>query len=201
MIDEKTPLRSEIADIQNSLVEGADGVILGRETSYGSFPIESISVVSKTISETENVIDPVKKFDTLYSICDYTDRDELLVMNLAKIILDKDREQIDYILTLSKDAKIPKLLAKYRLPIETLACCPDSKVVKQLNLISGVKSVKVPNYTSKLLGADHLLKIVMRTNKSMGLGKAGNWIVMFRTKDVKEGEKETENYFKFIKIS
>ena len=200
MIDNKFPQRSEIADIQNSLAEGADGIILDRETSYGSHPIESISVVSQTISETTNVIDPEKKFDTLFSICDYTNKDELLVMNLAKIILDKNREPIDYILSLSKDGRIARLLAKYCLPIEILACCTNSRVVKQLNLVSGVKSIKVPNYTSKLLGAEHLLKIVIRTNKSMGVGKEGNWIVILRAKEAKDDEEETENYFKFVKV-
>lgn len=68
------------------------------------------------------MIDPDKKYDTLLSVCDYEDKDELLVMNLAKIILDKDREPIDYILTLSKQGKIARLLSKYALPVEVMAC-------------------------------------------------------------------------------
>ena len=43
-------------------------------------------------------------------------------MNLAKIILDKDREPIDYILTLSKQGKIARLLSKYSLPVDVMAC-------------------------------------------------------------------------------
>mmetsp|Transcript_18020 Transcript_18020/g.15947 ORF Transcript_18020/g.15947 Transcript_18020/m.15947 type:complete len:123 (-) Transcript_18020:289-657(-) len=122
MIDEKRPQRSEISDIQNSLVEGADGIILDKETSHGSYPIEAVSVVSKTISETNNLVDPDRKFESLFSICDFTDKDELLVMSLVKIVLDKDREPIDYILTLSKQGKIASLLSKYSLPIEVVAC-------------------------------------------------------------------------------
>lgn len=200
MIDEKAPLRSEIADIQNALVQGADGIMLDKETAYGLHPIESVATVSKTIAETNNMIDPAKKFKTLYSICDFAEKDEILVMNVAKIILDKNREPIDYILTLSKQGRIARLLAKYYLPIDILACCPDTKVVKQLNLVTGLKAMKVPNYTSKLLGPDHLIKIVMRTNKSMGMGTPGHWVIIFRAKDAKEGEDESEHYFKFEKI-
>lgn len=47
------PLRAEIADIQNSLVEGVDGVILERETSHGMHPVEAVAAVSSTISETK----------------------------------------------------------------------------------------------------------------------------------------------------
>lgn len=61
--------------------------------------------------------------------------------------------------------------------------------------------MKVPNYTSKLLGPEYLLKIVMRTNSSMGLGKSGNWVIVFRTKDPKEGDEETDHYFKFEKLA
>jgi hypothetical protein len=67
--------------------------------------------------------------------------------------------------------------------------------------VTGLKAVKVPNYTSKLLGADHLLNIVMRTNKSMGLGVEGHWVIIFRAKEAKEGEEETDHYFKFVKIT
>ena len=121
-------------------------------------------------------------------------------MNVAKIILDKNREPIDYILTLSKQGRIARILAKYYLPIDIIACCPDSRVVKQLNLVTGLKSMKVPNYTSKLLGPDHLIQIVMRTNRSMGLGVSGHWVIIFRTSEAKGKDDEAENYFKFEKI-
>lgn len=68
MIDSETATRSEIADIQNSLVQGADGILLDKETAYGNFPIESVATASKTIAETGHMIDPEKKFKTLYSI-------------------------------------------------------------------------------------------------------------------------------------
>jgi len=201
MIEEKRPWRSEISDIQNSLIEGADGIILDKETSYGAHPIESISVVSSTFNEIKTIVDPDKKFDSLFSVCDFTDRNELLVMNLVKIVLDKDREPIDYIMTLSKQGKIASLLAKYALPIDVIAWWTDSRIVKRMNLVSGIKAIKVPNYTSKLLGADHLLNIVIRTNKSMGLGKEGNWIVVFRANEIEDDDQEEkDHYFKFVKV-
>ena len=193
MIDEKKALRSEIADIQNSLVQGADGILLDKETSYGNYPIDCVGMVSKTIAETNNIIDPYKKFKTLHSICDFTDKDEVLVMNAVKIVLNKNREPIDYILTLSKQGRIARILAKYYLPIDILACWPDSKIVKQLNLVTGIKSMKVPNYTSKLLGPDHLIQIILRTNRSMGLGTPGHWVIIFRAEGTKESE-ESDHY-------
>lgn len=58
----------------------------------------------------------------------------------------------------------------------------------------------MPNYSTKLLGPDHLLNIIIRTNKSMGLGKEGNWIVVFRSKEKEGSDEETDHYFKFMRI-
>ena len=198
MIDEKKPLRSEISDMQNALVEGADAVLLDRETSYGDFPAESVAVVSQAIAQTSDLIDPHKKFRSLYELCDFGDRDEILVMSVAKIILAQDREPIDYIMTLSKDGKFARLLAKYMLPIKTIACCPDTLIVKQLSLVTSINSMKVPNYTSKLLGPDHLIQIIMRSNKSLGLGTPGNFVIIFRSEN--EGTPDERPYFKFEKV-
>lgn len=68
MIDDKLPDRAEISDIQTALVEGSDGVLLDKETAYGKYPIRAVATVSKTFSESSNMVDPVKKFDTLYSV-------------------------------------------------------------------------------------------------------------------------------------
>lgn len=119
-------------------------------------------------------------------------------MSVVKIVLDKKREPIDYIITMSKDGKFARLLAKYYLPIDILACCPDSKIVKQLSLVTGLKAIKVPNYTSKLLGPDHLIQIIMRTNRSLGLGTAGNLVITFRSEN--EGTEDEKPYFKFERI-
>lgn len=58
--------------------------------------------------------------------------------------------------------------------------------------------MKVPNYTSKLLGPDHLIQIIMRTNRSMGLGKPGNLVITLRAEH--EGTEEERTYFKFDRI-
>lgn len=122
MIDENEPLRAEISDIQNALVQGADAVLLDKETAYGNFPIQSVEEVSKTMATTTGRIDSDKKYKSLYEMCDFTDKDEILAMSVAKIVLSKNREPIDYILTISKDGKFARLLAKYYLPIKVVAC-------------------------------------------------------------------------------
>lgn len=68
MIEEVDPIRAEISDIQNALVQGADAILLDKETAYGNFPVECVAMVSQTIAQTQDIIDPMKKYKTLYSL-------------------------------------------------------------------------------------------------------------------------------------
>ncbi len=58
-----------------------------------------------------------------------------------------------------------RILSKYQLPIPVLSACSDIRAFKQLNMKNGVNAVKVPKFDSKVLGADHLIKILLKTSK------------------------------------
>jgi len=53
MIDRVKPNRSEITDVANAVIEGADAVMLSGETATGQFPVLVIETMRKIISEVE----------------------------------------------------------------------------------------------------------------------------------------------------
>jgi pyruvate kinase len=53
MIDRMKPNRSEITDVANAVIEGADAVMLSGETATGQFPVLVIETMRKIISEVE----------------------------------------------------------------------------------------------------------------------------------------------------
>lgn len=97
----------------------------------------------------------------------FDNKNEILAMMLANIVNEKRTEPIDMILSLSLEGKMSWILAKYKLPIPLIAACPDSKVIKQLNLLNGVHAIKVPRFDSKILGADHLIKILLKNTSDI----------------------------------
>jgi pyruvate kinase len=58
MIENPSPTRAEANDIANSVLDGADAVMLSGETSVGSYPVQCIKVMSKIIHNIEKTSYP-----------------------------------------------------------------------------------------------------------------------------------------------
>ena len=53
MIDSLKPSRAEVNDVANSIMDGADAVMLSAETSVGKYPAEVVTQISKIITSVE----------------------------------------------------------------------------------------------------------------------------------------------------
>ena len=53
MINNPRPLRAEITDVANSVIDGADAVMLSGETSVGKYPVEVINMIKRIINAVE----------------------------------------------------------------------------------------------------------------------------------------------------
>jgi len=54
MITSLTPTRAEVNDVANSVMDGADAVMLSGETSIGNYPVQVIETMAKIIRSVEN---------------------------------------------------------------------------------------------------------------------------------------------------
>jgi pyruvate kinase len=57
MITNIRPTRAEVNDVANSVLDGADALMLSGETSVGQFPVDVIRTMRKIIGEVEEYHD------------------------------------------------------------------------------------------------------------------------------------------------
>jgi pyruvate kinase len=132
MIEKPFPTRAEVTDVANAVLDGTDAIMTSGETSFGKFPAETIELMSKICVENEKYLEakiiPVVNFD---------DKQVAVAISNAAFELIKGLK-IDYVVTLSKNDTMPRLLSRFALDCPVIALVKNGNVKRQLNMCKGI---------------------------------------------------------------
>ena len=144
MIDSLTPTRAEVNDVANSVMDGADAVMLSGETSVGKYPVEVIHTMSSILTAVENseLIEVphtpptirTKRFITK-SIC----------YHAAHLANDIEAKAI---CTLTNSGYTAYQISAWRPQAHVLVYTSNRNILNQLNLLWGVKAFYYNNLNS-----------------------------------------------------
>ena len=56
MVERSKPTRAEVQDIVNTMIDGAEGLILAAETAIGNYPLKCVNTLRKVVDHTEAVL-------------------------------------------------------------------------------------------------------------------------------------------------
>jgi len=87
MILNKKPTRAEIHDIVQTIADGAYGLTLSAETAIGKYPVESINMMKKIISQAERIIDPKLRPKENWQIKNIVDLAKLADRNISSSLV------------------------------------------------------------------------------------------------------------------
>jgi pyruvate kinase len=169
MIDGLTPTRAEVNDVANSVMDGADAVMLSGETSVGKYPVEVIQTMRRIVVSVENspLIQvphkaPKKKnarFITK-SICYHA-------ATMA------DEIEAKAICTLTNSGYTAYQISAWRPSASVLVFTSNPRILAQLNLLWGVKGRLYEGCGS----TDDTVKEVNEIAKKKGYVEEGDLII------------------------
>ena len=144
MIYSLTPTRAEVNDVANSVMDGADAVMLSGETSVGKYPVDVINTMSNILTAVENseLIEVprsppnirTKRFITK-SIC----------YHAAHWANDIEAKAI---CTLTNSGYTAYQISAWRPQAHVLVYTSNRRILNQLNLLWGVKAFYYSNLNS-----------------------------------------------------
>ena len=169
MITSLTPTRAEVNDVANSVMDGADAVMLSGETSVGNYPVQVIEKMTQIIEAVEDsplITVPqnpphvrTKRFITK-SIC----------YHAATMANDIKAKAIS---TLTNSGYTAFQISAWRPSAHILVYTSNRRILTQLNLLWGVNAF----FYDKFVSTDDTVEDINQIAKENGYVKKGDMLI------------------------
>ncbi len=169
MITSLTPTRAEVNDVANSVMDGADAVMLSGETSVGNYPVQVIEKMTQIIEAVEDsplITVPqnvpqvrTKRFITK-SICYHA-------AQMANVI------KASAISTLTNSGYTAFQISAWRPNAQILVFTSNKKILTQMSLLWGVNCF----YYDKFLSTDETVEDINEIAKQKGFVSKGDILI------------------------
>lgn len=178
MIDSRTATRAEVNDVANSVMDGADAVMLSGETSVGKYPvqvIETISAILKSVENSDLIQVPhlpptirTRRYITK-SVCYHA-------AHMANEIEAKA------ICTLTNSGYTAFQISAWRPQSHVLVFTSNKRILTQLNLLWGVKAF----YYDAFESTDNTVQQVNSIALEKGYVQKGDMLINLAAMPIKE---------------
>ena len=178
MISSLTPTRAEVNDVANSVMDGADAVMLSGETSVGNYPVQVIEKMASIVKTVEN--------SNLISVpCDpphiRTNRyiTKSVCYHAAFLSNEINAKAIS---TLTNSGYTAFQISAWRPSAHILVFTSNKRILTQLNLLWGVNSF----YYDKFVSTDETIEDVNKIACQKNFLKCGDMLVSLAAMPIKE---------------
>ena len=170
MIDRSKPNRSEITDVANAVLEGADAVMLSGETATGQHPALVVETMCKIIAEVEKEYRYNREEDLKAQKNSPSFLSDAVCYNACKIASDVNA---DAIIGMTQSGYTGFTLSSYRPKAPIFIFSKAKSLINQLSLSWGVKAFFYEGEES----LDTIIKDQISILKERGFLKSGDVVV------------------------
>ncbi|CAI8291496.1 MAG: Pyruvate kinase [Flavobacteriaceae bacterium] len=177
MMDSLTPSRAEVNDVANSIIDGADAVMLSGETSVGKFPVEVIQQISKIIESVE--------YSSLISVPENPPQiktDRYITKSIcyhASHMADEINAKA--IMTLTNSGYTAFQISAWRPHSNILVFTSNRRILNRLSLLWGVKAF----YYDKFSSTDSTIQEISDIASSKGYISKGDFTISLAAMPIK----------------
>jgi pyruvate kinase len=169
MIDSLTATRAEVNDVANSVMDGADAVMLSGETSVGKYPVQVIETMTSILKSVENS-DLIQVPQSPPSIRTKRFITKSICYHAAFIANEIDAAAI---CTLTNSGYTAFQISAWRPKAHVLVFTSNKMILSQLNLLWGVKAF----YYDKFESTDKTVEQVNAIALENGWVKKGEMLI------------------------
>ena len=187
MVKSPRPTRAEASDVANAVLDGTDALMLSAETSVGLYPVQAVTIMDSIARKIEEKRRPIKDFTNVIQEEDFKLVDRI---SRGACVLANDINA-SAILVITKTGRTAKYLSRYRPNTPIIAFTDNLDVLKQLNVVWGVKAERIPGISD----TDTTLNDTKNLAKKLGYIETGETIVFVAGIPIRES-----NIINMIKI-
>ena len=186
MIRNPVPTRAEISDIANAVFDGTSCVMLSGETASGKHPIQSLSIMARTVEYADEFADSWERFEKTYSDTEMS-VENAISHSCCLTAMDLRARAI---LAATASGSTARRISRFRPACPIVALTLTERACRQLALSWGVYP-----YISKVMeSTDELFDSCVSQGMQEGFVDAGDVVVI--TAGVPIGQSGTTNIIK-----
>lgn len=173
MISSLTPTRAEVNDVANSVLDGADAVMLSGETSIGKYPVDVVINMAKIVKNIESTsfyqtkVGPIEKEFNCIDSRFITNRICLAAVRIAKTT------DVEAIITLTHSGYTAFQISSHRPNSHIIIYSANKRVTTMLNLLWGVRAY----YYDASKSTDETIVQVNQITKQMGYVEEDDFVI------------------------
>ena len=169
MITSLTPTRAEVNDVANSVMDGADAVMLSGETSVGKYPVEVIQKMAEICRTVEN-----SELITVPQTPPHVRTNRYITKSVCYHAAKMAGEiQAKAICTLTNSGYTAFQISAWRPNAHILVFTSNQRILSRLNLLWGVKAF----YYDKYVSTDETVDDVNRIAFEKGFVEKGDYLI------------------------
>ena len=178
MVENITPTRAEVNDVANSVMDGADAVMLSGETSVGAFPLQAVEAMQKIVADVEQEFRGTRAY-------------QLKEKHGQRYISDaicyhscKLAEQVgaEAIITMTHSGYNAIEISSHRPPCKVFAFTNNHAILNTLSLVWGVTGFYYDNESS----TDDTIQDTKRILKEQNFVKKDQLVINVASMPIKE---------------